>query len=247
MTPANEGPFEPCLIPIAEPRFEHDGPPVGPQSWLVMRSAYLAGPMRGLPEYNFPAFHAAAADLRARGLEVFSPAERDIEEDGFDPKTHPAQSMAYYMQHDLPAVCRADCVVVLPGWEDSQGASLEVYVAAALGKPVFLYPELRRVGERHPNSARFHQLLAEAGQMHDRKQKDYGSDTDPFANVRASENWGIPGWVGALVRLSDKVARLQSFARRGSLANESAKDSMMDIAVYALIAYTLYEQVEQNE
>ena len=95
---------------------------------------------------------------------------------------------------------------------------------------------------RHPGSARFHELLQEIGDLHDAKQKDYGSEADPFANVRASLAWGIPGWVGALVRLGDKVVRLQSFARKGILANESAKDSMMDIAVYALISLVLYEE-----
>jgi hypothetical protein len=78
--------------------------------------------------------------------------------------------------------------------------------------------------------------------LHDRKQLDYGAGDDPFANVRASREWGVPAWVGALIRLNDKVRRLQSFARKGCLANESAEDSMMDIAVYALIALVLYEQ-----
>lgn len=95
---------------------------------------------------------------------------------------------------------------------------------------------------RHPNSARFHEILRELGELHDRKQQDYGSDKDPFANVRASTDWGIPPHVGALVRLNDKVKRLQAFARKGSLANESAEDSMRDIAVYAVIALVLYEQ-----
>jgi len=36
---------------------------------------YLAGPMRGYPEFNHPAFHAAAAELRASGHAVFNPAE----------------------------------------------------------------------------------------------------------------------------------------------------------------------------
>jgi hypothetical protein len=96
--------------------------------------------------------------------------------------------------------------------------------------------------DRHPNSARFHEILTELGELHDRKQADYGSGSDPFANVRASRDWGIPPHVGALVRLNDKVKRLQSFARKGSLANESAEDSMRDIAVYAVIALVLYEQ-----
>lgn len=95
---------------------------------------------------------------------------------------------------------------------------------------------------RHPNSARFHELVQEIAALHDKKQTDYGTDSDPFANVRASTAWGIPGWIGAMVRLNDKVMRLQSFARKGMLANEGAADSMRDIAVYALIALVLYEQ-----
>lgn len=95
---------------------------------------------------------------------------------------------------------------------------------------------------RHPNSARFHELLGQVGATHDRKQQDYGKGDDPFANVRASEEWGVDGWVGAMVRLNDKVRRLQSLRTKGYLANESALDSFMDIAVYALIAYVLYEQ-----
>ena len=86
---------------------------------------------------------------------------------------------------------------------------------------------------------RIHALLAKVGEMHDRKQEDYGSEADPFANVRASEEFGVQAWVGALVRLNDKVTRLKAFARKGTLRNESAKDSMLDIAVYALIAYIL--------
>lgn len=45
---------------------------------------YLAGPMRGYAEFNFPAFHAAAARLREQGHTVFNPAERDIERHGAD-------------------------------------------------------------------------------------------------------------------------------------------------------------------
>lgn len=96
--------------------------------------------------------------------------------------------------------------------------------------------------QRHPNSARFHELLAEAGRTHDAKQRDYGRGDDPFANVRASVEWGLPAWVGAMVRLTDKVRRLQSLAQKGELANEPAIDSFMDIAVYALIARVLYEE-----
>lgn len=90
--------------------------------------------------------------------------------------------------------------------------------------------------------SRFHDLLREMGELHDKKAQDYGTGEDPLANVRASTHWGIPAWVGAMVRLNDKVVRLQSLAAKGVLANEAAVDSFMDIAVYALIARILYEE-----
>jgi hypothetical protein len=101
-----------------------------------MKRCYLAGPMRGIPEYNFPAFYAAAASLRERGIEVWSPAENDVHADGFDPAKDTAQPMRHYMKRDLPAVLDADFVAVLPGWERSQGAQLEVHVARTCGIPV---------------------------------------------------------------------------------------------------------------
>lgn len=95
---------------------------------------------------------------------------------------------------------------------------------------------------RHPNSQRFHDYLKEAGDLHDQKQRDYGHSDDPFANVRASSDWGFPPWVGAMMRLNDKVKRLQTLARTGNLSNEGAIDSFMDIAVYAIIARVLFEE-----
>lgn len=102
------------------------------------------------------------------------------------------------------------------------------------------------MSDQHPNSARFHDLLSELGALHDKKQADYGRGDDPFANIRASEEWGVTPWVGAMVRLHDKVRRLQSLIKNGRLENESAEDSLKDIAVYSLIALVLYEQEQKS-
>ena len=90
----------------------------------------------------------------------------------------------------------------------------------------------------------FKKILAEIQAMHDKKQADYGSTADPFANVRASEDFGIPGWIGCLTRGNDKLKRLQKAAKGGSLINESIEDSLLDLAVYTVIALVLYRETQ---
>ena len=90
---------------------------------------------------------------------------------------------------------------------------------------------------------RFDAVLAEIRAMHDRKNADYGTAADPYANVRASEDFGIPGWVGAVLRAGDKQRRLQAAARGSALANEGIRDSLIDNAVYYLIAAILFDEV----
>lgn len=94
---------------------------------------YLAGPMSTLPNRNYPAFHAAATDLRGRGFHVVSPAELHA-----DFETNP-KSYEDYLRADLRALLGTTAVVVLPGWEQSNGARLEVTVARALGMLVWEY------------------------------------------------------------------------------------------------------------
>lgn len=105
-------------------------------------SVYLAGPMRGYPEFNFPAFAEAAAWLREQGFDVWSPAENDLSE-GFDPTKDDALPLKHYMKTDLPAVLDQDMVVVLEGWEKSEGAKLETHVAHRCHIPVYELGEMR--------------------------------------------------------------------------------------------------------
>ena len=107
---------------------------------LAPMALYLAGPMRGIPESNYPAFRDAAAKLRAAGHTVFSPVD-------WDEKTHGAEgcnaatfNLNEALCADLTWIClHADAVVVLPGWEKSSGANAEAMTAYALGKPVYRY------------------------------------------------------------------------------------------------------------
>ena len=88
----------------------------------------------------------------------------------------------------------------------------------------------------------FTDVLQEIKDLHDRKNADYGTDADPFANVRASEGFGIPAWQGAIIRANDKVSRLKTYCVKGTLKNEGVEDSLLDLATYAMIALVLFRE-----
>lgn len=95
----------------------------------IATTVYVAGPMRGYPLMNFPAFDEATATLRAQGYEVTSPAEMDREHgyDGTRPMTEDELVLAF--ERDFDAVRRVDAVVLLPGWEESEGTGAELSIA----------------------------------------------------------------------------------------------------------------------
>jgi hypothetical protein len=117
----------------------------------MIKRFYLAGPMRGLPDFNFPAFHEAAWKLRQAGYEVFCPAERDERE--FGEVAEPSGDEHAFAKQvglttmalrrncfaaDVEWICKhADGVALLPGWETSKGARAEKALAEALGLEVF--------------------------------------------------------------------------------------------------------------
>lgn len=106
------------------------------------KTYYVAGPMRGYPEFNFPAFQAKTAQLRVEGHEVFNPAERDLR-NGFDPTglegtTDELTKLGFNLREALAAdtafICHhATHVYLLPGWSRSTGATAERALAIALG------------------------------------------------------------------------------------------------------------------
>lgn len=97
-------------------------------------TVYLAGPMTGLPGFNFPAFDAAEALLASQGYTVKNPAQMDRDV-GFDP-TKMTATPAFLrdaLRRDLSAICDCDAVAMLPGWEKSGGARVEWTLATHLG------------------------------------------------------------------------------------------------------------------
>jgi len=110
------------------------------------RAWYLAGPMSTIPQCNYPAFNAAALDLRNHGLKIISPAELDdiefvrkvmLSKDGSIP---PGTSWADLLARDVKIVAdKVGGIIFMPGWEKSRGARLEAFVGLLCGHRFRLY------------------------------------------------------------------------------------------------------------
>lgn len=99
----------------------------------VRMKVYIAGPMTGLPDFNYPAFFAAARDLTERGHEPINPARAEGRKG--------CKSWQDYMRAALRDLADADGVAMLPGWHDSRGAVIEFHLAHDLGLVVRRWDE----------------------------------------------------------------------------------------------------------
>jgi hypothetical protein len=112
---------------------------------------YIAGPMTGIPQFNFPAFEAAARSLRNNGYFVISPHESDTPEvqkaawasaDGrLDANGMVAdQTWGQILAKDVIIVAdKVDAIAFLPNWQRSRGAKLEALVGLLTNKQFFEY------------------------------------------------------------------------------------------------------------
>lgn len=177
---------------------------------------YLAGPMSGYPDHNYPAFDAEAKRLRELGHEVINPAEND----GGNPH---AGDWAYYLRQDIVHVLAVEAIAVLPGWRQSRGATLETTIAAALELPILDARTLEPVGET---------ILEEAQRLvYGDRQQSYGHPADDFN--RTAQMWSaILG-----VEVTAKQAALCMCAVKISReVNAPKRDNLTDLAGYAAVA-----------
>ena len=202
---------------------------------------YIAGPMTGLPEHNFPAFHAAADGLREAGWDVVNPAEN------FDGRTNlPRES---YLRADMALLVDCEAVAMLPGWEDSRGAKLEYMLACELGMKILDADTLRPLADvpgamvlLHPlrrlREALDTSILADAKHVTSgKRQDDYGHPSADFA--RTARMWtGI--LAGKLREGADVVPMdvplCMIAVKLARQAHRHKRDNLVDIAGYARTA-----------
>lgn len=112
-------------VKCAELREDYVSVPLRRQRRRVLPGTiYLSGPMTGLPQLNFPAFHAEARRLRSAGWRVVNPAEIDLP---------PDSAWTDFMRADLvDMLLHCDTICMLDGWQKSRGARLEIHIAREL-------------------------------------------------------------------------------------------------------------------
>lgn len=114
---------------------------------MTKLKCYVAGPMRNIDDYNFPAFYTAEGLLAMKGHNVINPARMDIEEGkaNWSPADgrivlSPEFTMHNALRRDFQAMCDdRDAIVLLPGWEKSEGANEELKLARLIGLAEYEY------------------------------------------------------------------------------------------------------------
>lgn len=187
---------------------------------------YLAGPMSGQPDGNFPSFRRAASHLRAQGHDVVSPVEMNEEDAELTALDHGHPRRYEFLARDIRVVAdpTIEAVVVLPDWRESRGAALEVHVAQELGKPVLRFHGLQPIGHES--------VLQEAERIVNGARADsYGHPADHSSVVadlwRAAFGWEADAYRVNLAMALFKIARADVGRSR---------DSLVDVCGYARTA-----------
>lgn len=112
---------------------------------MTANRIYISGPMTGKPDYNRAAFNIVAQRLRALNLYAMNPVELNAHLK--EPTWHAC------LRNDIKALVDCNVLVLLPGWEESAGARLEVHIAKQLGIWVFEASAFLKIWEQQKEAA----------------------------------------------------------------------------------------------
>lgn len=109
-----------------------------------MKVAYVAGPYRAKTMngvwQNIERAKMIAAELWKMGYAVICPHANTAFMDG-STTGNQADDSHVWLEGDFEILKRCDCIVMIPGWERSQGATAEMQFADAHQIPVFIWPK----------------------------------------------------------------------------------------------------------
>lgn len=98
---------------------------------------YISGPMSGIPGFNFNEFYKAEEDIRAKGHEVINPARNKDRVDRVCAIEQRTPTWLDYLLCSLESMRHATTVAVLPGAENSTGATIELMIAERMELGIF--------------------------------------------------------------------------------------------------------------
>lgn len=174
---------------------------------------YLSGPMTGYPEHNKPAFHARAWEWRREGWDVFSPAE--------EPPGYTEANRPEYLKRDIRALLDCDAIAVLPGWQKSEGARMEVTVAKALRYPIY---------DANTFAPYEESALQEAQRLvHGDRGATYGHPLDDYTTTAAL----FTAILGAPVTAEQAILCMIAVKLSRLTRKPDHRDSAVDVAGYA--------------
>ena len=110
---------------------------------LKGKKVFIAGPMRGYENYNFPKFDKFEKILKDNGVECVNPGRisRKFKEKDINSDINIYNEMVR-LQQEAEKTCNA--ILLLDGWQWSKGTQLEVKTAAELGMQFLLESDLPR-------------------------------------------------------------------------------------------------------
>lgn len=194
-----------------------------------MPRIYIAGPMTGLPGYNFDVFHRVAHVWRSGGWDVVNPAEE------FDGKT----DLPYraYVERDIERLKTVDAIAMLEGWDgpNARGSVWEREIARSMLRiPIF------DAAEPFPAAEFDRETILEEAQrlVHGNRGADYGHPIEDY--TRTGRIWG------AILGIPDIDPRLcclmMAAVKVSRECNKHKRDNLTDLAGYAECASMVAER-----
>lgn len=218
-------------------------------SWV--KCCYIAGPMRGIRHFNFPAFDAAKDEVLQLGFDPVSPADLD-RDTGFDETAFPDDydwidlgkigfNLHEALDRDIAALKNCQAIYMLDGWENSRGAKAEKALAEWLGLGVFY---------QTPPEVRSEDILEEALRLtKGDRQNQYGPPDQDFRRTAVMwEQLFQPFIEDGVLKLPPRAVAMAMIALKLSRETHQCKrDSWVDMAGYARCGWICAEQEVENQ
>lgn len=178
---------------------------------------YIAGPMTGYDDFNYPAFNAAAAQLRSLGIAAINPADHGVV---------PGATWEDYLRSDIAQLATCESIYLLPGWSKSRGALLEHHIATSLGMQLFFAE-----GAEKPEPVPLRDELRERAEFEACAQSiGTAIDADEHGNyLDGGLNYAKLGWQAALAATGkQQVGEVQEDALAALVADWETRYGVTD-------------------